>query len=111
MGIKSIREDWSRLFILTDEACKNLRHIERNPIYRYVVSNYANDRVQNDEDPYGFHDVLYWLDYEANMDPAQNESPENWAYSIQAIHSINRWLLKYYPDYAKDAFRPWGFCL
>ena len=108
MGIERIANEWSRLLILTHEQAQNLVHIEHNKVYQSVVYDYAHQRTQDPKDPYTFYDVLYWLDYEANMDRAQNTDRDDWAYDLRSINGINKWLHKYYPDYAKDSMRPWG---
>ena len=107
MSRKTIQEEWTNI-VFTDEQLDNLARIERNPVYRDVVNSHGREYYP-ESDPVTFHDVLYWLDFEANEDQGQNmDSKEHWMYSAQATASINRWFRKYYPDYAKSYNRPWG---
>ena len=102
--VKEIMEDWPNISLTEDEA-KLLAKLIDNPVYFEVVICYHNRRTGDngpDEEPLGFGDICYWLDYEANY---QDHEDHDNKFSRQAINSVNKWIRAYstYP------IRPFGY--
>jgi hypothetical protein len=104
MGYKKVIGEWPNI-PLSKEDAKKLVLISNNPVYESVVRDY-HGRSRYDNNPpedLGFGDICYWLDYEANMDDAQDVPLEERMFTRQAVSGINRWLDKY----NTNPIRPW----
>ena len=92
-SIKEIIQKWGDV-IISPEQAKEIRKIEKNPIYHAVECEKSNMPPYGDEH-YDFTDIIYWLDFESRY---QDEEEDDGMYSRQAINSIQRWIERNDPD-------------